>query len=212
VLITDEHGCIEHNTIKTIKNKLIWVSSDGLCLLSGNTIEVITKDKLNKVIFSPVAATVYNEQYMLVVADGSIFIMDLRFNALSFKYYKYANALVYNLGKFNNRLYGVINDVLATIDEGSFISLSYRSPSFTEDDATVVKLYNNIYIRSNGVFTFDCYIDDVKVCTNELSGDKIFDIKVPQEKQRGSSISFAIQGVGVVKEIEYKTVGRNNGR
>ena len=55
-------------------------------------------------------------------------------------------------------------------------------------------------------------IDGVVVLVTELLGNKVFDIKVPQEKQRGSSIQFDIFGHGVIKEIEWKVQGRENGR
>lgn len=212
ILLNPEHGCIAHNSIKVVKNTLLWASADGVCGLSGNSISVVTKDKLDRVTLNAVSGTVFNEQYMLTLTDGSVFIIDARFNGSIFKTLKYVNADVYNLGVFDNTLYGVVKEELALIEAGRLIDFYYESPMLTEGDASVTKLYNNIYVSSNGRFIFDVYIDEVLVSSDELIGNQVFEIKVPQEKQRGSSIQFKVQGTGVVREIEYKTVGRENGR
>lgn len=212
ILLNPEHGCIEHNSIRVVKNTLLWAAADGICALSGNSITVITKEKLNRVTFQIVSTTVYNEQYIVTLLDGTAFIVDVRFNGSVFKNIKYTLAPIYNIGVFDNVLYGVVNEQLALLDKGELIDFYYMSPLFTEGDASVTKLYNNIYITANGRFIFEVYIDEIKVSSDELIGNQIFEIKVPQEKQRGSNIQFYVQGTGVVREIEYKTVGRENGR
>ncbi len=211
ILLSPEHGCIEHNSIKIVKNTLLWASADGICALSGNAIDVITKDKLGRVTFEIVSATVFSEQYLLTLLDGSVFIADLRFN-LSFKTIRYIDAEVYNLGVFDNILYGVVKEQLALIDKGVPIDFYYTSPRLTEGDNSVIKLYNNIYVRANGRFLIDVFISNKLVSSEEVIGDGIFELKVPQEKQRGTDIQFKVEGAGVVYEIEYKTVGRENGR
>jgi hypothetical protein len=211
ILLSPEHGCINHNTIKVVKNTLLWTSADGICALSGSSISVITKDKLGRITFDSISATVYSEQYMLTLTNGSVFIADLRFN-MSFKDFKYIDADVYNLGVFDNKLYGVVKEQLALIDEGVPIDLYYTSPRLTEGDASVIKMYNNVYIRALGRFLIDILINGKVVCSEEIIGNDVFDIKVPQEQQRGSDIQFKVEGTGTVYEIEYKTVGRENGR
>ena len=212
ILLNPEHGCISHNSIKVVKNTLLWASADGVCALAGNSINVITKDKLDRITLDVVSATIYNEQYMVTLGDGSVFVIDLRFNNIAFKKIKYLQADVYNLGVFDNTLYGVVKEQLALIDKGIPIDLYYLSPRITEGDASVTKLYNNVYIRAEGRFIVEVLIDGVSVCSEELLGNKVFEIKVPQEKQRGSDIQFKVEGTGVLREIEYKIVGRDNGR
>jgi hypothetical protein len=190
----------------------MWVSSDGVCAFTSGSVTVITKDKLNKVKFNPISAVSYNEQYMLVLDDGSVFISDLRFGGNTLKYLNYIDADVYNLCVFDSTLYGVVNEQLSTIDTGELIDFYYESPHITEGDASVVKLYNSVYIKASGRFIIDILIDDRLVVSDELVGNKIFELKVPQDKQRGSYIQFKVQGTGIVNEIEYKVVGRENGR
>ena len=71
---------------------------------------------------------------------------------------------------------------------------------------------SNIYIRSNGTFIVKVYIDSILISTFNITGNQVHELTPPQEKQRGSDLQFAITGTGVIYEIEYKVVGRQNGR
>lgn len=211
VLFNPEHGCLNHNSIKYLKNTLLWCSADGICALSGASVNVVSKDKLDKKTLDIVAASVYNEQYHVILANGDLLTLDLRFNPC-FKDTSFFNEPIYNLGAFDNVSYGVVNGKLVYFDSKDDAVLTYESPVFTDGDASVNKLYNNIYIRANGNFTVDVYIDGIKVHSEQIIGNKVFDIKPPQDKQRGSDIQFKITGTGTIKEIEYKVLGRDNGR
>jgi len=212
MVYNEEHGCLKHSTIKILKSTLTWVSYQGIAMLGNGGITIITKDKLNKINFSPIGATVYNEEYYLTLEDGTLFIVDVRFNPNCFKTREYPLIEVYNTGAFDNVLYAAIQDRLVILEDGQPINFHYRSGKITEGDASVVKMYNNIYISANGRFIVDIYIDDIKVHSEEINGNKVFDIQVPQEKQRGYSIQFDILGTGSIAEIEWKVIGRDNGR
>lgn len=211
IIFNPEHGCINHNSIKYVKNTLLWASADGICALNGNTVIVITKDKLDRITFDLISAASFNEQYYLILNDGTVFILDVRFNPC-FKNYEYLENQVYNLGVFDNILYGVVTGKLVTIDTGTYIDFYYESPCYTEGEATNRKLYNVVYVNANGRFIFDTYIDGVQVSSQELIGKDTFEVKIPQELQAGYDIQFKIQGSGVIREIEYKVQGRDNGR
>lgn len=207
-----EHGCTNHNSIKVVKNSLLWQSVDGICALQGSTITVITKDKLGKISLNSTNAVIYSEQYMLTLEDGSVLVLDFRFGNMQIKTIKYVDKEILSLGVFDNILYGVIDNKLTLIDSEGEVEFYYTSPELTEGDASVTKLYNNIYVRSNGEFTFEVLIDGISVSSYDLRGNTIHDLKVPQELQRGGSIQFNINGIGRIKEIEYKVQGRDNGR
>ena len=189
----------------------MWEAADGICAYSSGSISVITRDKLDRQVFNSRTSTVYNGQYFLALLDGSVFVMDTRLNT-TYKAIKFEGKYILNVKAFDNKLYAVIDGELSELFIGDVLDLHYVSPEFTEGDAAVTKLYNNIYVRANGRFSFSVLIDGVVVLVTELLGNKVFDIKVPQEKQRGSSIQFDIFGHGVIKEIEWKVQGRENGR
>jgi hypothetical protein len=211
-----EQGCNSHKSGKIVNGRPVWTSNDGICTYENGTPRVISKDKLGRQTFNVVNTAVYDEHYYMCLDDGSLFAMDLRFGGLSFKNFDFVNVDITNIGVFNNILYGAVNDGLtnkvATLFDGTDLELTYVSPELTEEDASVTKMYNNVYVRANGLFIFKTLIDGVEVANETLDGNFIFDVKVPQEQQRGSSIQFDIKGTGVIKEIEYKVVGRQNGR
>lgn len=211
-ILNPEHGCINHNTIKRCSNRWLFLSVNGICELQGSGVQVVSSNKLDNVTFDAIGATVYNEQYTLTLANGAVITLDLRFGGLLFKTLSYPLKDIYNTGVFDNILYGVVDGELVRLHEGEPLLLKYMSPNLTEGDASMTKMYNNVYIKYDGQFTVSIFIDDVKVSTHELIDKGIADLKVPQEQQRGSAIRFEINGLGTVYEIEYKVVGRENGR
>ncbi len=214
--VSDEQGCLSHYSCKLVKNTPTWISYDGICNYSSGVIKVISNDKLGKVLLDTVNSAVYDGRYWMSLIDGSLLVMDTRFNNLTFKEYCYTDKID-NLLTYNNILYGRQGDKLVNLLGGSIpVSMTYKSPKFTEGDYTNYKSYDNIYIRAksgddNGL-EVKMYIDDELDATHTLIGDKIFDIKPPATEQKGSSIQFVITGVGELYEINYKVLGRSNGR
>ncbi len=75
------------------------------------------------------------------------------------------------------------------------------------------KLYNHVYIRSEGDLTIKIILDGVTEVTKVLDTNlDTHDVSIPQESQRGFLLQFNIVGTGKVYEIEYKATGRTNGR
>lgn len=209
--LTNEHGCIAHVSCNEIKSIPVWLSYEGVVLFSGGSLEVISKAKLGNVIFSVVDTEVYDETYFIVLSDGTVTAMDLRFNSIAFKKYSFSKKIK-SLHKYNGKLYASDGNKLYNVFAGEEMLFYYKSGVLTEGEHAVTKLYNNIYINLSGEFTVSIYIDGTKVSQKDLSGSGIFDITPPAEEQRGASIQFEIQGQGTVYEIEYKVMGRQNGR
>lgn len=210
--ITREQGCISHKSCKTVKTLPTWISNNGICSYRFGVITVMSQDKLGKISLDVVNTLTANEQYYVCLSDGSLLIMDLRFGMM-FKNIAFPLVTVDNIGLFDDDvLYGVIGGFVVTLFTDELVELSYTSPDLNEGDASVTKMYNNIYVRLDGKFVFKTLIDGIEVCSELLSGNYIADVKVPQELQRGSSIQFNIVGTGQINEIEYKTIGRQNGR
>jgi len=209
--VSSEYGCNSNKSCRVVSQIPVWSSNDGICSYQGGIISVISKDKLGTQSYNIVNTILYDEQYYILLTDGSLLVLDMRFGIV-FKKFTFANKIIDNIGVFNNVLYAVIDGYVTTLFDGTDIELSYTSPEITEGDASVFKMYNNVYVRGDGDFIFSVLIDQVEVLSKRLEGNKIFDIKIPQAKQRGSSIQFIIYGKGAIKEIEYKVIGRQNGR
>lgn len=213
--VSTEHGSVSHYSGKLVKNVPTWVSLDGIASYAGGIIQIISKDKLGKKTFNVVNSAVYDEQYHLCLSDGSLMVMDNRF-ALAFKTFTLASK-VDNILTYDDTLYGRQGDKLVKLFSGLVDTpFEYLSPVFTDGEHTNSKLYNNIYIRSDSSHEFGIeirvYIDGAEVMYDNLKGNTIHDITPPVEQQRGSGIQFSLKGIGTVYEIEYKVVGRQNGR
>lgn len=212
--ISSEQGSISHLSGQLLKNIPTWVSLDGICNYSSGLIRVVSKDKLGKLALNVVNAVVYDEQYYITKTDGTVLVMDARFN-ISFKDYAF-NDPVQSVLIDEDTFYAVQLNKLGEMFKGTAkASFTYLSPVFTEGEHTNTKLYGNIYVRSDsdseGIL-FIVYIDGVEVLQKTLIGNTIHDVTPPAERQRGSNIQFSAYGVGTIYEIEYKVTGRQNGR
>lgn len=208
--LSTEQGTVSHLSGKIVKSTPVWVSKNGICAYNAGSIQVLSLDKLDQITFNVVNTAVYNEQYFICLSDGSFVIMDVRFG-LVFKKIILDKAIA-NVLAYNNTLYGRVLNKLVTLYTGDLVEFKYTSPNFIDAAHSVTKLYNNIYIRANGEFIVKVYIDGSEVLHKVLKGNKVHDIAPPQEQQRGSSLQFYIKGVGTIYEIDYKIVGRQNGR
>jgi len=208
-LFSGNQGCVNHSTISTIKGQLVWLSEDGICATRGGLVDVISRPKLGKLSITSVNAVVHDDVYYLLTSD-KIISLDLRFNPL----YKELDKNGYTrLGVFNDVLYGVTGGFIATLFTATRSeSLTWKSVEFTEGDYTMLKAYKSVYVHSDGQSTFEIFINDKSVLYTNISGKGIKEIKIPAEKQRGYKIQFKVTGTGTVNEIEYKVVGRQNGK
>lgn len=208
--VTNEQGCKNHKSCKLVKNIPCWVSSDGICSWQSGAATVISKDKLGKINLDVVNACVYDETYFVLKTDGSLLAMDLRFGMV-FKDL-FLTDPIKDIGKFDNILYGTLGNKIAKLFEGDPLALHYVSPMYTEGSITLRKAFNNIYMHIDGEFIVKVFIDKVLVCEQKLTEFGYNDISVEQDKQAGYTLQFEIQGIGEITEIEWKVVGRQNGR
>jgi len=167
---------------------------------AGNAVKNITKDKLGEITLTPVDSEVANEVYYCHNADGSTLAADFRFGTI----FKYFDLGVSTIAYANGDLYGWFNSAMYKLFESAdSLSLSYLSPRFIEGSVTEEKKYKKLHIYSKGDIILNIIINDVIVCTKELTGEDDFQVQVPQNKQRGNFVQFEITGTGEVYEYEY---------
>lgn len=209
--LTEDQGCTAHKSCKTIQGLPIWVSGDGVCSLENGQVKVISKDRLSKQVFNVAFAAVYDEQYYLNLEDGTVTVFDFRRN-MAVKEFEFLED-VDSIGNFEGTLYAVADGYVQEVFEGVDLEFNYKSPVFTEGSYSMLKAFNNIYIRSEGLVVFKIIINGEEISSQVLNSAKnINDIKTPQTLQRGDSIQFELNGIGLVYEIELKALGRQNGR
>lgn len=203
-----DQGCIAHDSIQQVEaGSLIWASKDGLCTSSGNNVISLTKQFLDEEVLDPVDSEVLNEVYYCLNSDGSILSWDYRFTPIV----KRLNLGIQSIAKKRAELYGWDNGVFYLLFQEGNLPFKYKSPRFIEGSFTETKTYKKVYIRSEGDIIINIIIDDEQVATFSLTGKETHVIQVPQDKQRGYSIQFEMNGNGVVHELEYEAGRRQSG-
>ena len=207
-LLSDKIGCIEHRTVKSMSNVLVWLSTSGICISSGSSINTISRDAIDFNTFgTPKCAEVIDDIYYLAFSDKML-VFDNRFGRTFYTIDLIAEALAVYNGKLWFNSVGLLYQFNAGTTKRT---MHYKSPVLIEGYYSMVKYYNTIYVYSIGQLEFKVYIDNTLVLTYQLT-DGGNEIKLPQINKLGYSIQFEVTGTGSLYEIEYKVEGRQNGR
>lgn len=204
-----DQGCISHQSIQRIKGAILWASTDGICTTSGAEVTVMSKVKLGKLDLDVENAVVYDNTYFLHQTNGKTLAFDVELGGI----YKQQDYSVDRLVKANDILYGYLAGELYSIESNTTVeAMTYLSPLLTDGSYCNRKTYKNFYMRSEGDITVVIYIDDVEMSSTTVSTTDTHDLTVPQEDQAGYAVQFRISGTGIVYELEYRVMERQNGR
>lgn len=212
-LLHGSQGCVSHNTIGYVKNQIFWYGLDGICTSNGSDIEVITEQALGKLDLNPITAEVYEGQYYLFHGTGTL-ITDLRYGSMSFRtmdlivngaYYNPDFDKLYFINPSDFGMYEFATDTNVTIP------YSYKTGYLSDNGLTNIKIYKDLYIFVNGTTTMKVYLDGILVNTYSLINGTN-EIKTPAASMRGYYLELEFTGTGEILEVEFKTMGRQNGR
>jgi len=223
IQLSDEFGCVGHDTITGYKTGAMWSSLQGFCVSAGGRVELVSKNRIGYKDLDITKAVMYNETYYGFTAKGVCYAFDMRYETafvdFIFKVFDDSDATteirqVYIDGTELKVLFGSTSAVdsytlFSSVQDETFI---WHSAKFIEGSHTELKHYKDVYMYSSGTLTITILIDDVEVLTKDLYEDGFHNIKIPQDKQEGYGIQYTIVGTGQVTELEYKTMGRQNGR
>lgn len=207
-LLSGNQGCLLHKSIKYMANTLLWLSSDGICASAGGDIQVMTRDKLGKVVLTnPKYGIAYDDIYYLTHDNGTL-VVDIRFGpVIRTMTNKYDSFNIYQ-----DTLYASKDGRLVIVEGGTGReTLRFKSPKLIENSITNLKNYKNLYVRSTGNLTIKTYIDEKLLSTKVLDAGTE-EIKLPQQERLGYGIQFEVEGTGDLLELELKVEGRQNGR
>jgi len=105
----------------------------------------------------------------------------------------------------NNYLYP--NDVIdfGWSEANELLPLKYISPLLVEGTPTTLKEYEKVRIRFRGSFEFTILIDNVQIQKVKLSSKDFATetVGIPNNYDKGHSIQFILEGVGIVRGIQY---------
>jgi len=209
LLLDGTQGCINSRTIRQYKGAVFFVSTDGICVLQGSLVRVISRPKLGKQLYSPVNAVVFDEVYYLQLVDKSLVVFDPRYGPV----FKTLDMVTEWLSLANDKLYAEKAGSSYEMFQGAPLTFSYTTGDYTEGSLSNLKQYDNLYFYLTGSITVDVKINGTSVANKTLTGTaKPIQLMIPQQLQAGSAISFSFSGTGTLKELEYKAVPRQNGR
>jgi hypothetical protein len=213
-LLRSDQGCVDVRSIQNFLGNAIWVSQDGICVSSGSSVEVISKNALGKLTLPGVrSSALFNETYYVIYDTNKTLAVDFSFGAAVFKSFNFGRPGVLSFFQDKTSLY-LYNIGKYKLFEGSAnLTMKYKSPRFIEGRATENKTYKKVYFYVKGAVQLSIYINDVLVASKSTAADTedTIELLVPQELQRGFFIQFAVEGPGEVYEIEYIAVGRERG-
>ena len=200
-LFSADQGCVTFDSVQNVKGTLVWVSTDGICAVSGALVVVISKNKIGTVNFVIKDSAFHNEVYYAVKADNSIISYDFRFNTVIKELNLSVTALVVGqdilYGYFNNKAY-------QELFTGSTQKvLTYKSPKLVDGSTIQRKIYKSVFIANIGEFELYIFITDELVLTKVIKGTDIIEIKIPESKKDGYSIQFKLVGVGEILALNY---------
>lgn len=204
-----DQGCISFASIQQVtKGMLCWASADGLCVSSGNNVEVITKGALGQVSLTPVSSAVVDERYYCLEESGSILVWDYRFQPIFYR----LDLGVSQLAVANSDLYGWSNGTQYLLFQGTnSLSYTYKTPRYIEGSITTPKVYKKFYFSHKGDIIVDILINDSVVTTKALTGTDTTEVMVPGDKQRGFYVQFNITGTGELLEVDFTASVTRNG-
>lgn len=208
-LLRGDQGCISHDSIQeAIAGTIIWASEDGLCTSSGNNVTSITKALVGRLELDPVNSVVHDEVYYCHNSCGKTLVWDYRFQPIL----KWLTLGVQSVACADAKLYGYLDGYLYLLyKDTNNLTMKYKSPLFVEGSFSENKTYKKVYIRAEGDIILNIIIDNFEVASFNLTGVQTHQLQIPQQLQRGYSIQFEVEGIGIVHEIEYVASPRQNG-
>lgn len=203
--LSNDQGCISHDSIQETKDTALWVSTDGICASDGSDVKVLSRDKLGKQSLSVVNAILYDQVYQIQLTDGSVLALD--FDRGIFKKFNYNTDY---LVVAEDVLYGHSDGKLYSLNTSNdFASMSWTSPDYEASGLTDQKVYSDVQFYSSGTVTLTVFINGVSVGSTTVTTEDAHEYKIPQESRRGNFISFKFTGTGIVRELEWDEASAN---
>lgn len=206
--LSEDQGCISHDSIVNVQGAALWASTDGVCMSEGGKVIVISKDRLGKINFSVVKGLIYDEAYHLVLANNKTFIWDFRHNALA----KYEDYGIVSIAIANDKLYGFVNNKAYHLGAASEnTSMHFKSGWMVSGSILTEKVHNRCFIFYKGDITFKLYVHEEEALSVSLSsaGYKLEIIDIPKEYTRNYFYELEVSGTGELYEVKLEEAVAN---
>ncbi len=206
--MSGDQGCLDHATIVEFRDRLLFVSSDGICTTNGNSVTVLSKDKIGKTTLIPVNAVVHDEVYYIQLSDNTITAMDFRYNPINIKKFSYnTEYLVVALDVLYGKVGVVLHSLFTNIVNSTF---RYKTGAITEGVSSELKTYKTVYVRCTGTHIIKISISGTLAVTHNII-DGVTEMPIPADKTLGYDIQYDITGTGIIYELNNRVQGRKDG-
>ncbi len=221
--VSGTQGCVNNNSIQEWQGNVICASAEGLSMTNGGEVKLVSYQKLGLVNLADRirSSAVVGEDYFLLFDTGVI----LRYNLTS-NIFSYIEAMDFEgIAHMNGKLYGTLHTDMYLIPfkveaenylEGKISprprrTFSYKSGEISESSLANQKEYDKVRVNMEGDGYITIYIDGKEIIVNAPLTPLVTIIGIPNEKNKGYSITFEVSGVGILHCIEYSVKGRDNG-
>ena len=228
-LLSNSHGCVDHRSIQHWKGNCIYASVEGVCVTNGGTVDLLSYPKMGIMLMDQPnrptdiiwwttvkSSAVVGNTYFLLYKDGTILKIDLDTMVITQIQH---TPVMKGLANVKGKLYGASLDT--DLYEISYRSeytgftaenywWSYVSGFKTEGMIANLKEYDKVRVSLTGEGTIYIRIDKDMVIKGYTLKDGVTEIGIPNERNKGYGIEFAVSGRGSLHSIEYSVKGREN--
>lgn len=203
--ISEDQGCVDHDSIANTKGQAVWVSLEGICVSNGNVPEVISKNRLGRQVYSVTNALIYNEAYYAHLTTGEILVFDMAFSDGIIKMLDYDNTV--SLTRVNHILYALGDGNVYDLTTGTTkTSLLFKSGWLFEQQLCLPKVHDRVRITYTGAITVFVYVNKILALTKVLSTAKalfVEEFKFSTAFTRGNFVEIEITGTGELFELDF---------
>lgn len=193
-------GCQNFRTISFVGGFPIWVSNDGICVWTGQTVEIINDNEYD-LDFIPLFGEVADDAYYLFGADKTV-VIDFRHNR---QFYER------DLKNYTTAFYDLNLDQLF-LKRGNAIEIdgtgpdevsTYATPEIDAENFSQIKNFRKIWIEATATYTISVLFGGVDKQTIVSKGTgRRSHYLVPG--LTGNSIKFRAVGSGTFKELSVE--------
>jgi len=209
--ITNDQGCISHDSIVNIKGQAVWLSLQGICKSAGGIPEVVSKDKIGVLELSVTNALEFNEAYYIHFANtGMLGVFDFAFGEV---YKRIDCGDTKSLVKVNDKLFALgqakLWDMFSSTTK---LTAKFKSGRLAEGGLMELKNQDRFRMAYTGSILIKLYVDGVEKFSKAYSTSKAVEVvegKLPYDSTKNNFIEIELEGTGEVFEISVPQASAN---
>ncbi len=214
--VSVEKGAQDSYSIQEAANGAFFFSEDGLCFTDGVQIMELSYTVLGPRQFNVVDSTATNRSYYALVKTFVESEVASQQQLLRYDFGKdpvfstLAGDGITGLGTIFGRVAHASKNKIYDTLAGQQRMLNYKSGNITEGIPSMVKEWDRVRLAGEFSGQLIIRIEDKEILRQDLAlvRDKLMNVHIPKDRNKGKTISFELMGRGFVASIEYSLTGR----